>query len=75
MYQAGQLFQFPLSGQSGFRKPIMSAFIRKFRSETSHVEPSNKLKGEGPTETRRPVPTSDLGIRVVNSHRVSVVIE
>ena len=65
----------PLSGQSGYRKPIMSALFRRFRSDKSVVDPSNTAEGESPAETSRPAPPSDLGFRVVNSHRVSAVTE
>jgi len=53
----------------------MSALISRFRSQKSHVESSNRLKGEGSAETSRPVPMSDLGFRVVTPYRVNAVIE
>jgi len=63
----------PLSGQFCHGKPVMRAFIRQFRSQKSQVEPPNTV--EGPAETSRPVPTSDLGIRVVKPYRVNAAIE
>lgn len=53
----------------------MSALIRRFWSRKSQFEPTNKVESEGPAETSRPVPRSELGFRVVNPDRVNAVTE